>query len=90
MLVNPKDCEFQLVENDISNDPIMPGEGDIILFIACDDEDDIRGLNGCSDFEFYWDNVTENIFSTNKMTFEEAKSWCLSKGMFETNNLCDI
>ncbi len=46
-----------------------------------EDNDDIRDVVH-PDFEKYWDNDAENIFSTTHFkTMQEAQDWCISIGM---------
>lgn len=72
--LQPNRCKFDLGIFD----------GIIQIFIIDLDEesnDDVRDVVH-PDFERYWSNDMENIFSTDHFkTMQEAKDWCISIGM---------
>ena len=89
----PNRCEFWLFIDDGGDDKDMyiAGEGDICLCISDLDEpdnDDIRDVVH-PDFDKFWDNACENIFLSHGFkhfkSLEDAKKWCLSIGMIESN-----
>ena len=59
-------------------------DGSISIFVTDLDEqdnDDVREVVH-PDFERFWDNDMENVFSTiHFQTIEEARDWCVSIGM---------
>lgn len=79
--------------------PLKPSECKFTLFIDDEDiclsieditdpsNDDVREVN-YPDFDKYWDNVMENVFTSNHFkSLKDAKDWCLSIGMIENDKV---
>ena len=95
--LEPSDVEFA-----ITNDPIQD-EGIITLWVSSISDpcnDDIRDIKH-PDFDKYWGNSCECVFTANDQEFikwlkynvvpfktiQEAKGWCLSIGMVYNEEL---
>ncbi len=91
--LEPNKCKFLLFIDDGEADMYISGDGDICLCIEDIDEsdnDDIRDINH-PDFDKLCNNASENVFLSNGFedfkSLEEARKWCLSIGMIESEDI---
>lgn len=72
--LKPSECIFEIgvFDNEITI---------VIEDLTDNDNDDVREVDH-PDFDNYWDNMMENVFSSEKFkNMKDAKDWCISIGM---------
>lgn len=86
MKIKPNRAEFR-----ISQDPDYNETTPTIHIQNLDDEDDDYVQINHKDFNKYWNEDCECVFSTDHFqTVADAKAWCLSIGMTENPNIGEI
>lgn len=75
--LKPNECLFEIgVFDNFDNEITI-----IIEDLTDSSNDDVREVDH-ADFDFYWENMMENVFSSTKFrTMKDAKDWCISIGM---------
>lgn len=87
--IQPNDAKFK-IELQTIDDFEMTGIMLFVMQISDPNNDDIREIDHL-DFNKYWDNEMENVFSTlHFQTVDDARKWCISIGMTEDPNMEEV